>query len=1077
MAINSISSNIAAYSAQGNIGRASDKTSSSIDRLSSGNRIVRSSDDVSALVTGTVLRSTVTTLKQAFLNANQGSSMLQVADGALSQVTDILQRQKTLAVQAGSGSISDSERVFLNTEFQSLTDEINRIASNTRFSSVKLLNGSLSGSQALTTYAVPADTGSVAATGNITFAANPTNGDTITLNGVVWTFVAGAPTGNQTQIGANLNATLTQLAADLNASIDASISAATYANAGGTQLGITHDILGTQGNSFALASSSINGVVSGANLTNGRTSTPASSTIVQPTATNGIDTSLMNGIASVQSTLADGDQITINGYTITFTNSAQGTPAATGKVSIVFDNSGGIDRQSTSDNLAAFLNSSNDARIANLKFSTIAVSGNGGVGIDHYALVANWAGGALQGPYTINVTTSNGNIKVGDTFQRTIGNTATVGFSYISTANASTTDAYYFGGITGTNAGTSFAVGFTSVATDTSKVLIGTNATETAANLATFLNRSTDTRVKDFRFINRGNELVVDTKTTILNTAQTLYATVGSAYAIGNLNFTANPTNGQTAVINGVTWTFVTGAPVGNQTQIGATLDATLTQLATDLNASANASISVATYSHTAGSSVLNIAHDTLGTSGTTFTLAAGTAPYTTSGANLSNIPSIGLIAGTGSALTINTGGAIFSRDGLALNRTVALGEISGSILVNSSSTNGTHGNPIDLSWVQNNPDFIGKIGKGKIGNLTGSYSGVVDQAIFSLKVGDIIYSTQATTITDPTNPVPLTFTGKDAGGNPAGGQFTINLRASIIGVGTINGQGNLDPIVKQINDALSSVTFNQNRTISSFQEGETVKVAGVDIGTIDGMSTCLRTSNFTDVNIESIKIYAPSAGSSDARFEISVNGQTYISVAGIGNQITTNTSIVLQSTSNLQDVITLQTGNTGLASNSSLAMDLSSQTNADAITRTLEKAYGLSAGSSKVSFQIGSSADDSLGVRIDNISTNRIYKGNDLSIATKVEASLSNDVIDEAITIIASVRASIGALQSRFDFAAVNIQASLQNQDAARGALLDTDMTAESTAFATAQVQLQAGIAVLAQANQLPQGLLKLLG
>lgn len=143
MAISSINTNIASYYAQTNIGRASDKASSSIARLSSGNRIVKASDDVAALSIGTSLRTGVTTLKTALLNASQGSSLLQVADGALSQLSEILQRQKAIATQAGSGSLGSTERGFLNQEFQNLTAEINRISATTNFNGVKLINGGL----------------------------------------------------------------------------------------------------------------------------------------------------------------------------------------------------------------------------------------------------------------------------------------------------------------------------------------------------------------------------------------------------------------------------------------------------------------------------------------------------------------------------------------------------------------------------------------------------------------------------------------------------------------------------------------------------------------------------------------------------------------------------------------------------------------------------------------------------------------------------------------------------------------------------------------------------------------------
>jgi len=108
-----------------------------------------------------------------------------------------------------------------------------------------------------------------AATGDITFTANPSAGHTITLNGVTWTFVASGATGTQTNIGASLTATLTALANDLNASANASITPATYANVGGTKLGITHDTASPVGNSYTLASGNANGVVSGATLSGG----------------------------------------------------------------------------------------------------------------------------------------------------------------------------------------------------------------------------------------------------------------------------------------------------------------------------------------------------------------------------------------------------------------------------------------------------------------------------------------------------------------------------------------------------------------------------------------------------------------------------------------------------------------------------------------------------------------------------------------------------------------------------------------------------------------------------------------
>ena len=179
MTINSINTNIAAYYAQGNITKASGMASSSIARLSSGNRIVHASDDVAAMSAGTSLRTNVTTLKMALINTSQGSSLLQVADGALGQITDILQRQKAIAVQSGSGSLSNAERTFLNQEFQNLTDEIDRLAAQTNFNGVNLLDG-------LLTKTVKVDNVNTAAslsTASLSWSINAVNADTLILNG------------------------------------------------------------------------------------------------------------------------------------------------------------------------------------------------------------------------------------------------------------------------------------------------------------------------------------------------------------------------------------------------------------------------------------------------------------------------------------------------------------------------------------------------------------------------------------------------------------------------------------------------------------------------------------------------------------------------------------------------------------------------------------------------------------------------------------------------------------------------------------------------------------------------------
>jgi flagellin len=148
MALNIIS-NFAANVAHRNLTASDSEATSSVAKLSAGKRVLAAKDDAASLAIGSRLRTEVAGLKQAGVNAGQASSMLQIADGAMDKVNDILTRMKTLAVQSGSGQLSDTERGMLDTEFQSLKTEINRIAEDTEFNGTKLVDGEIAVTDAL----------------------------------------------------------------------------------------------------------------------------------------------------------------------------------------------------------------------------------------------------------------------------------------------------------------------------------------------------------------------------------------------------------------------------------------------------------------------------------------------------------------------------------------------------------------------------------------------------------------------------------------------------------------------------------------------------------------------------------------------------------------------------------------------------------------------------------------------------------------------------------------------------------------------------------------------------------------
>jgi flagellin len=693
--VNSINTNLAAYYAQSNISAAAKANSSFVSQLSSGNRIVTAATDIAALAIGTSLATGVSSLRTALTNAAQGNSLLQVADGALSQITAILQRQKAITSQASSGSLSGTERAFLNQEFQALTDEIDRIATSTNFNNVKLLDGGIAGSTAIGTSS--ADGASTGVSGSAS----------------ILTFATAAP--------------------------------------------------------------------------------------------------------------ADGDTVTIGGVVVTFTTSAQGTSGAVGKVSV------GSSATNTAANLVAYLNQLNDPRLASLNFTAA-----GGV------VSVNYTGGDLAASITLTVS----------------------------------------------------------------------SGATTAANLTA---------------------------------------------------------------------------------------------------------------------------------------------------ANLTIAPS-----------TVATG--------LDINRTFYTGHVTGSLLASASIAAQNNGGPLNLNAVEDNAAFVGKLGQGQIGNFTAQFVSA-ENVIFALQVGNITYTSATTDIVAAGALSTATFTGRNQFGVAEGGTFTLSINGSTLVAADVASQIDANEVANQLNQALSGVTFVQNRDITSLVDNDIIQLGGIDIANLQGFSADFQSGDFSNVQISSLTIDAPAAGSTDSIWRAIINGEEYVSSSSIGNQIGEGKVIALTNVNDSSKRLTFVTGQQDIASSTTTVLDLGTQEKADAIADAIKAALGIGEGGNGLSFQVGNSSSDVLNVTVGSATTASLFGGATLDVLTQDSAAAASAAVSSAISAVTAVRANVGALQSRFDFASQNIATALQNQDAARGELLDTDIAVASTGYATAQVKLQAGISVLAQANQQLQALLKLIG
>jgi flagellin len=147
-----IFNNTASTNAQRILGINNQRLATSIERISSGIRINRGADDAAGLAISEGLRSDIRALRQATRNANDGMSLVNVAEGALNEQSSILIRLRELASQAATGTVGSTERATIQLEFSALRDELTRIAATTEFNGTGLIDGTLASSVASTSH-------------------------------------------------------------------------------------------------------------------------------------------------------------------------------------------------------------------------------------------------------------------------------------------------------------------------------------------------------------------------------------------------------------------------------------------------------------------------------------------------------------------------------------------------------------------------------------------------------------------------------------------------------------------------------------------------------------------------------------------------------------------------------------------------------------------------------------------------------------------------------------------------------------------------------------------------------------
>ena len=256
-----VNTNVGASVAQAALAKNARELSSAMNQLSTGKKINSASDDASGLAITNRMTSQINGLGAAIRNANDAISMIQTAEGALDEITDMLQRMRELAVQAGTGTMTANDRTYLQAEFAQLRTEIDRIADNTEWNGNTILDGTADGSSSSSvSYQIGVDGGQ---TISVSFG-NMTDASAGSMNGISASKLTAtaAVTGIATATGVTGQAS------------SAAVTAASNATAAITALDTAIEDVSNQRSTFGAGANRLEHAVD--NLTNVKTNAEAS---------------------------------------------------------------------------------------------------------------------------------------------------------------------------------------------------------------------------------------------------------------------------------------------------------------------------------------------------------------------------------------------------------------------------------------------------------------------------------------------------------------------------------------------------------------------------------------------------------------------------------------------------------------------------------------------------------------------------------------------------------------------------------------------------------------------------------
>ncbi|WP_394169523.1 flagellin [Saccharospirillum alexandrii] len=1020
-----INTNIASLTAQRNLNSSQDANSTALERLSSGLRINSAKDDAAGLAISTKFESQVKGLNVAIRNAGDGISLAQTAEGALGAMTENLQRIRELAVQSSNATNSDDDRVALQAEVDQLLSEVTRTASETNFNGRNLLDGSFQG-----TFQIGANAGQVVdvkiaeltaeklgasdAVGVSAVGTDSAIGNgDLVINGVA---VTPSRAGDDTASFAESDTSAIAKAAAVNRVSDET-GVTAYANeniVGGSEMTPTS----TSG------TISVNGVaIEVQTTTDGATSRASVIEAINAASdqTGVLATDSGSNANGVILTAADGRNITVS------FDSGTASAASTGLAS--------------SDTYQAGY-----TLVANSGVSSIEVSGGDGTGNGDLSNSGLTAGTYERGAAQLASTATS--------------STGGVGFELATSGGLYATGSRGIFGASGSlNTGSDIALNLTSAGVTAIFGTVAEVVTVTVGNnSATMANSSTDFGADTLAAaINSagGDDLNVSAETRVVLEFDGGDATTGIATAGVIQIYDTNTAGTVLGAIN-----FSSGQSVE---QLAGAINASFTSI-------------VATFNTTDGQITLT------DVDGNTLAMAMSTA----------------VTAGTVQAQVLTATG---TADGALIDISDDTDVRYAYGYINDVDSNDSALDKVSISSSRDATDTTGLSGFFSRGTTAADFSSTnsLDVSVvsntFGLEDGDLVVNGVAISAADPLTDRASAALASDGGTI----QSASKERSGIAVAAAINSVAGETGVTAEVNSTVvvgsSGDTYDANVTAAEalYSSGDTGKIYinGVDLGVIslvDDGSGGIDTERSRQAAVDLINAKAGLTGVSaeDNGESITLNAADgrNISVAidndnnnnGIADPSATGFGALIGLDSSLDGIGEADIG-TATASNvagargtttegaayettfSTVTLNAASQIEVSAGTRGKDELEGLG-------FKVGKFGGGTDGTFL-----------KDLDISTFQGAQDAITAIDNALKTVASQRAELGALQNRFESTTANLQVTSENLAAANSRIRDADFAAETAELARTQVLQQAGISILAQANQRPQQVLSLLG